>query len=81
MNPTWKSQECPRAPRSPHPGRTQRRLNPLHFPKVVEYLEIVHHRVRVQDRVYGRVHFILKCEDIPPNFPMRVFHHTYVEST
>ena len=77
---TWNAEERLRAAGDAHPRRVERALDALDFPQVVEELEVLHHRGRVEHRVDGRVDLVLEREHVPPDLPVRVLEHARVEA-
>ena len=63
--PTWNPEEGLGTTSNTHPTRVQCTRYTLDFPEVVEQLEILHHRRRVEDRVNGCVNQLFQRGDYP----------------
>ena len=78
---TGYTQKSFRAASDTHPARVECALYALDPPQVVEQLEILDQRCRVENCVDWSVDLVFEREDIPADLSVRILEHPRVKTT
>jgi hypothetical protein len=64
-----------------HPPFGHRIFDPFHFPEVIKKLQVLDHRVWIENRIQRRIDFVLQRKHVPTDFTLTVLEHAGVKAS